>query len=1114
MLTHTLIEDLQRKLLLYKNDDHVKEKKYFFNDEIYVKITMQITSDFSDIDLSYDDILPVGSELWKFLLAKEYSTKDAFKKWFEYMQSVFDYSDIVQLQFENEEAKNIFLDEVLEYILSSEELQQNWEDNYKKLAKESMRYDKALQNQDIELPYELQKLEPSKKLIDAFIWWNYRDMNSLLVFNSLSLYGNLIYFIVLNERFSQSQEKNFTRTKKLLDNCLDKPYLAGQLLAIFGNSLLIPFYLSQKDTLVIAMMHIQANNDTPRINTELNDYMYQWKEMLWSQALEIFFLHFEKSSNKKEIGEIVSKLLILLSKDHYDQNHRTVPYLIKTFEYLEKMKIRQQTNQPKEYLFRIILDEIIEKTIEQDFGNNFTFSLPYEKINLLLWLLSKVYKESLEVQSDYDTAHLISKIIEEMIRLYKSSIKKALDSNGLQEDTRLSQFNWSLVLQLATAAQKKEFLNIEEALFEDFEIPDDDVYAILQTVRVHLKLLLILYLSASKNDREVFEKPILKIVKRFTDTYNWKKDIFQAFLEKDDNAMFETLTQISNQFSNKGQREFIEHILNNTSNANLFKILKHITSKKRKKLILDALKTRQISQEDFTSIPEIIESLVLSLNETELQDYAEPLLYIFEQNQRGNYYTKTLQEIKFKSTVAKIFNQSVLKKDDKINQINQVANPFNDKKNFGNPNQSMQAEIDRYRRFLIGLLYFEDEPRKTYDCLKALLDESVQASYASNMLNVRYRIIEKEFQKDDKKYIEAYKYAIEEWEKYSKSFLNHTMDRYEFLVILEGCQTVNDSKKFLTYWNKMPEYLQKDLDIVPIRCRFLQQQQSSEKAKEYLESILLYHGELDKHEKIKLVNIQKELNEDLEVQYSKNIDPKERLESSALSLQDAQNYWLKIKNMVDEHHASIFSKAQSSTLNDYILENMQMIAFELLERASNITKQDKQGLEIENIINSWVTSLLKQRMSFLSWKVKEESRGGTSPSGKGLGERDIVIENQWDDRLFIVEAFRLASLEKNIILQHMNKLDGYNATGCTMLVVLVYCDVNDFTTLSSNYQLFLKNTQYTGFDENDLSTHEVYNVESKGARLKIFTETRQKNSKDIILYHLLCDFKMKSPIKA
>ena len=41
---------------------------------------------------------------------------------------------------------------------------------------------------------------------------------------------NLIFFIIKHDTFLENKEKSFFRTNKLLNNCLERPYLAGILL--------------------------------------------------------------------------------------------------------------------------------------------------------------------------------------------------------------------------------------------------------------------------------------------------------------------------------------------------------------------------------------------------------------------------------------------------------------------------------------------------------------------------------------------------------------------------------------------------------------------------------------------------------------------------------------------------------------------------------------------------------------------------------------------------------------------------------------------------------------------------------------------------------------------
>ena len=147
-------------------------------------------------------------------------------------------------------------------------------------------------------------------------------------------------------------------------------------------------------------------------------------------------------------------------------------------------------------------------------------------------------------------------------------------------------------------------------------------------------------------------------------------------------------------------------------------------------------------------------------------------------------------------------------------------------------------------------------------------------------------------------------------------------------------------------------------------------------------------------------------------------------------------------------------------------------------------------------------------MNFLGWVAKDQSRGGSSSSGKNPGEKDLEVYNNNNEKLFLFEAFRLFNLETNNIKEHINKLDGYNADGCQTLVVMVYTHVDDFVKLCSNYEELLTTMQYKGFDNLvDLGNHTFDTIESESSTIKILLEIRYKNNIAIKIYHFLLDFK-------
>ena len=59
---YKLIEDLNKKLFLYKNT-YVEEKEYFFNDSKMYDIALKLKNNSkSNNSFSYEDIIPISSE--------------------------------------------------------------------------------------------------------------------------------------------------------------------------------------------------------------------------------------------------------------------------------------------------------------------------------------------------------------------------------------------------------------------------------------------------------------------------------------------------------------------------------------------------------------------------------------------------------------------------------------------------------------------------------------------------------------------------------------------------------------------------------------------------------------------------------------------------------------------------------------------------------------------------------------------------------------------------------------------------------------------------------------------------------------------------------------------
>lgn len=301
----------------------------------------------------------------------------------------------------------------------------------------------------------------------------------------------------------------------------------------------------------------------------------------------------------------------------------------------------------------------------------------------------------------------------------------------------------------------------------------------------------------------------------------------------------------------------------------------------------------------------------------------------------------------------------------------------------------------------------------------------------------------------------------------------------------------------------MPKQYQYDFRIFEIRCQFLQGNNQALIAKDYINEFKKVYKS-NQEVLSKIVKIENELDDNIIIDIEKKLNLKIDFSDTTLTIKDAKNYWRQIKDMSDDEHAQIFSK--NDNVNDFIKDIILNISKELLNRKINIQKQKK--LELEDIINDWVKSLVEQRMSFLNWHVKDQTRGGKSSSEENVGEKDLEVFNTQNEKLFLFEAFRLFSADSNTIGEHINKLDGYNADGCNMLIVMVYTQVNNFVELCNNYTNILKKIDYKGFDKlTSLEEHIFESPDAKSSKIKSFREYRYKNNNKITIYHFLLDFK-------
>lgn len=225
-----------------------------------------------------------------------------------------------------------------------------------------------------------------------------------------------------------------------------------------------------------------------------------------------------------------------------------------------------------------------------------------------------------------------------------------------------------------------------------------------------------------------------------------------------------------------------------------------------------------------------------------------------------------------------------------------------------------------------------------------------------------------------------------------------------------------------------------------------------------------------------------------------------------------------------KHYSQIVSKefvdyvdivGQGLSLHEFLKDVVLEVTQELLLRRTNLqlhsesaTEKSNFRITKEDLINDWFVSLFDKRMADARIGMRDQKRGGRSASGKSPGEIDGYITDSKNKRISIFEAFRLFSTDTTTIIEHLNKISGYDNESLSPIFIVAYCDVDDFCKLTKSYSSFIADHNYTGFAVNSGLTSNIEALESWD-NLWLGMERRFRNEKEVIFYHLLINMRFK-----
>lgn len=1066
------------------------------------------------LNLDVDDFEKVGTYFWVELCNQQGNDKpsrDLISEWLLKIDWAFDYDYCHYISFPNDYYKKLFLESALEFLSQEADLTSSWKDEVLKdivengermgtFFQRNIRLNISLSIDGSNSPKNESHIEERAFSLDGIDillpnegsspteLFKYVCDNKYLSHTS-SIRSTLVSLIIILVENDEQLRPAANYCEKLLKESKLQPFIFMQIISPIRTNSCTFHMLKNKEYLVPATLQIFFDDRGPSgllSNGDMN-YDHKWKIAICEQTVDLFMSHLQVGEEQSDSNTF--ELLKKLAQDSFHQNKnlsvgRYAKDYLKIF--LTELETQKFFKEIIETVSTRLLNEIEEspKVLGRFLADQFF---------LLFYFLEKL-------EQNHDLSKKVLKVI---VDSYESIMKQKLDGHfsNFDEENPFLNFAWLHLFRNASTEVKNQLVNV---ISVDCIKPFNSVENITTPVRIHLRLLLKLFNDPSIRDNDTNNK-LAKGITKITTSFGFDDDYggFNSFKENQSNLWKEVCLNV-NLFKKEELESFINSLLENK--VPLLKLLELYSSlilPTAKKIVLTLINERNIEDEVIYSTTDLQQVAMLSLN-ADLREFADHFIAMGVEHSNV-HFERSWEEIRFKSELRKIYENELLTTDKKIEALNAVKLKEIDQpvRVYGERSfhQQMEDEKDFYR----AIILFKDRPEIAYQILDKLCQVNQSPLYLLNRFGLKLNIL----RENDSSSVEEYKAAWDSWKSGSNKTVE--LDLHGSVWGLEALLEIKDENLFNEHWKSIPENLKIDLNVVDLASKNLVSFGRIDEGQELLESVRSYYIN-DRKSTKRLAQSVKELNNHINI--TQVIKPSTvALAPTSPSTQELRFIWNEIQNFDHYRQSSIFADQvhlADSTHQNFLLDNTLDVCHELLERKQNLQIIAKQNsLVIEDLINDWFVSLLSEKVSYLNWSIHEQKRTGPSGSGKGVGEVDWLMKNSKNRGISVFEAFRLKSCCSTTIMDHLNKIGGYNSTGADTLFVPVYCNIQDFSNLCVNYIKLIKSTMfYEGFDESKVNkkVEEISN-HSMNAKIKVYQEIQKMNSTDILIYHILIDLR-------
>lgn len=1088
--------------------------------------------EFVQLSIQHDDIVGVGTYLWKRLRVLRLTPDEAFAEYATKMRLASDRSYVFEIDFNYEIDAEEYLQCAYNYLAADKTLREGWGECATEVAlsyngitsitRTQTQY--ALNHVDSDNESYCEALDISllgtvtshitnkstQTLLEGADWWAVSSRYGY--FSRDRLTEHLVWLIIRNERNTYSPADSFPITRKLMDLASSSPKLLGMIFTEVSYPPFLCFLLSNFPTNHIGLIELYKSlQHRHRPISDKVAYEQIWQDLLWTQGLEIYSQSYQKHLEVAELLgalERACEMLAWFSSHELGYNSRGKSISDTRLPSL-KISIDSINYITDSGLARSVVDDhsgLICEIVETRLNS---LRLPDGIIPLGEWLILFWCIEWSSKSGEHAESQAIKKVCEVLINSYLMVLHERMSShcNASDDPLAFDELDWSTLYQAASKLQRSRWIYA----FEDQKtsvLPKDSSQqrSFIFATRMHLRLLLKLHGSAQ--DDETAQNELAAEIISLIDLFGFNSGRYSGALDYlSDNSdyspirLWPAICNAANTFNAANFECLIEILrIRSAPLSSLFTLLERTAPIQYRSLLLSAIADRDLEEESPNWIPEVFD-VVLKAANTGQTRIAEYFLNFAKKHSHKTYKNK-IDELVAKLDIKRIFEDPSLSEELKIEALRQYKVESEDRQ--------VRKEVQSFRAYLIATLNISIDTEKAIRMFSESLNTEPTIQNATGL--IKSALLYPGTSKSPTPLEDYFQIWMDVFKKSQFPQKKVEISDSDLNSILQLCLELSRLDDFSDLWGIATTQQRAAYELAPLRAEYLKRTGRTLDAVTYIQKLREIHQGLPQPALEELFNIEANL-QNQQTSLHAQIAPPQTVEISS-SQENLRNVWLSIRDLGAFDQSQIFMQPTNS-IDDYLLQIVEQVGNELLLRCGNLQRKKPTApssftsvLDDEDMINDWFVSLVKQRMNFAGWKIYDQSRRGRSASGKGVGETDGWIEDGQGNSISMIEAFRLGqNIDRSTIRQHLDKISKYNSTGTSPLFIVVYTATNNFPKLCSQYAEYVQGLEYQGFDSGKFICLQKRKMKIPKASSVYYEETRFINEAPIKIYHQLLDLK-------